>query len=444
MKKNFMKILIGLLIVFSGVFYIKSFKEEETNLIDKENTLKALKSEKESEKTGNSSLEKTVNSTDGFTFSQYKLEVSQGGKYNFDLKDPEFFYIKDGEVVPSLDFEEIPKDSIIYAKTEDGNFLFSLAYYVKEIADGNYRVNFDGEREFTSSELRYNFPSSNDDGYFWTISSNEDFLYDSIDLIKGLNNKNGLILDGYYYISNEGYKPNGPDIFYRNPAIYVVKNFKDNKLQKVLLYSLLSYMKPIIEEKGYVPIPVESLWLKSDYNIDSYYYDTRWNSDLGEIIIDAYSIYKDPDLLVLNEKIIEYTKKHIDGNKYLINEDSYLVADYSHEKGTHKKTHASLNHHLQIMNWFIKTYIVTGDDSIKEYAMGMLSGVLETSESWIKSNNDLYYAYSEGGFIRDDYERLTLNDLLKARILIEKAFDMKDTGIDKMIERKEIWLKAKE
>lgn len=109
-------------------------------------------------------------------------------------------------------------------------------------------------------------------------------------------------------------------------------------------------------------------------------------------IVFNYEYYKEKD-------IVEY-------------EVGFLFPDYFSENHE-KKTHASLNHQLGIINYLLVSYIRKGDVEYKTIALKLLNTIGKQSNNWIRDNNDLWYQVDENSlYLGTDYKLLTLEDLL--------------------------------
>lgn len=63
-----------------------------------------------------------------------------------------------------------------------------------------------------------------------------------------------------------------------------------------------------LNDEGYYPIPYRSEWLKTDYNIEKGYFDTRWNLDYAYICLRMYEKFQDEKYLEIADKVLTYYK----------------------------------------------------------------------------------------------------------------------------------------
>ncbi|NMD14823.1 MAG: hypothetical protein GYA78_05695, partial [Caldisericales bacterium] len=120
-----------------------------------------------------------------------------------------------------------------------------------------------------------------------------------------------------------------------------------------------------------------------------------------------------------------------------------LFEDYIWFEGTPKiQVHASLNHTLCEINYLLELYLLNEDESVKQLALKLITGLEETCDSWIRDNGDLWYGYFPAWqkYDREDYTDLTYNDLQDTSRLFWQVFGQKNWAIEKLLSSKKAYL----
>ncbi|MFD2683120.1 S-layer homology domain-containing protein [Bacillus seohaeanensis] len=190
---------------------------------------------------------------------------------------------------------------------------------------------------------------------------------------------------------------------------------------------------------GKVPVfkkEYTSTWLKKAYGTTAPYIDTRHNENTALFLKNTGETFNIPSLSVANLKYADFlTQQKEMGNTIPVTVSSYLIADY-YAPGS-KITHTSLNHALGEMRFLIETYQQTGAEVYFKTARELKAGIENLYPKWIRSNGDLWYQVNgELEFTGNDYETLTLVDLLKSQELFKKINYPRSSIFDKMIESK--------
>lgn len=195
---------------------------------------------------------------------------------------------------------------------------------------------------------------------------------------------------------------------------------------------------------GYWPTGPKSGWLATDFNIAAGFYDTRFNTDFGCNLIDAYKRYNNTQFLMAACKYAEFFLEHAEKNSYVTTNGGLLVEDYGY-KFEHTKTHVSLNHQLAEMNYLYRLYNITKEERYKEMADRMLKGVEDTKDQWVLANNNLNYAlyYLANTNTMVDYPYLTYNDLKEAQELYMQSHNnAKNETLQYLMDCKMEWMLA--
>ena len=154
-----------------------------------------------------------------------------------------------------------------------------------------------------------------------------------------------------------------------------------------------------------------STWLSKDYDIKSYYIDTRFNETIGYMLLNLY--YDTNNKRFLNSFInyADFIVKSWETESYLVL-NNRILPDYFSDNHT-LKTHSSFNHQLALINYLFKAYELTETEEYYKTAKEILNGLLGFGNSWIRENKDIWYEVnSKGEFTGTDYEIVTLDDML--------------------------------
>lgn len=253
--------------------------------------------------------------------------------------------------------------------------------------------------------------------------------------------------DGYYYKTPSNYIPSGNGYFYKLPAAHITgkmaKN-KDDAASRAFALTMLDVMHDRYTESGYIPSENGSQWLKSEYNIDAGYYDTRFNTDIALAMLNAGENFGAPELIKQAEKYGKFLLSHAANRHYTFGSGAYegwLVDDYWHENGKSKRTHVSLNHHTAEAVFLYRLADATGDETYAKTAEKMVRGIEYTADKWIMPDGNLYYSYgSDGNMITGDYPYLTYNDLLELQKIYTKRYGAENSAIAKLMSSKLAWM----
>lgn len=253
--------------------------------------------------------------------------------------------------------------------------------------------------------------------------------------------------DGYYYKTPSNYVPSGNGYFYKLPAAHITgkmaKN-KDDAASRAFALTMLDVMRDRYTENGYIPSENGSRWLKSEYNIDAGYYDTRFNTDIALAMLNAGENFGAPELIEQAEKYGKFLLSHAANKHYTFGSGAYegwLVDDYWHENGKSKRTHVSLNHHTAEAVFLYRLADASGDEKYAKTAEKMVRGIEYTADKWIMPDGNLYYSYgSDGNMITGDYPYLTYNDLLELQKLYTKRYGAENSAIAKLMTSKLAWM----
>ena len=299
--------------------------------------------------------------------------------------------------------------------------------------------------------LTYEFPrNKNVIGEIWVLRSNYKLAdwsnakhFEALD--QDLGKERRLCWDGYYFPIPHNYKPNAPNMIYRHPSNYAGASFVKNAAflaTKDLGYVITKICMNNQNAQGYWQTGPQSEWLMSDFNIDAGFYDTRFNTDFAENLINAYKTYNDEEFLDALVRYGEFFKSHAAEHSYPTANGGILVEDYGHTK-THTKTHVSLNHQLAELNLLYRMYDLTKHKPYLELADKMLLAIEDTKDQWVLPSNNLNYALYYTGTYNTmiDYPYLTYNDLYTTRHLLRTYFNRNSDTIQYLMDCKLDWMK---
>ena len=97
----------------------------------------------------------------------------------------------------------------------------------------------------------------------------------------------------------------------------------------------------------------------------------------------------------------------------------FFISDYFSDNHT-KKTHASLNNQLSIINYLFRSYLLSKNEKYKTLASELLTTIDNMSDLWIRDNFDTWYQVNSlKEFDGNDYTLLTLEDLIYTQEYLE-------------------------
>jgi len=251
--------------------------------------------------------------------------------------------------------------------------------------------------------------------------------------------------DGYYFQTPSNYVPGGENILYRHPANYTGASFAKYSANLAALDLGYVMTKVCLENQnseGFWATGPMSQWLNADFGINGNFYDTRFSTDFAISLVFAYKKYLYQPFLDGAIKYAEYFLKHAQNNHYDVN-DGWLVEDYapSASQTYHVKTHTSLNHQVNEMNFLYYLYNETKDSRYYETADKMLKAIEYTKNKWVLSDGNLNYAlmYNGTNNIMVDYPYLTYNDLFDLKAILA-GYGIQNITINYLMESKKAYM----
>ncbi|HWI55102.1 MAG TPA: hypothetical protein VNT57_05390, partial [Desulfobacteria bacterium] len=236
-----------------------------------------------------------------------------------------------------------------------------------------------------------------------------------------------LSTDGIYYLTPWNYYPSEKTAFWLNPAstYHVAGMFSrydsGSYFRDIAMASMYSAIETQTKDYYWVSTP-RSDWLYQDYGIPSGFYDTRFNTDVSEYLLDMYKKTGEKLALEAAENYATWLRNYVNEQGIPTSGGGMLVPDYFKKGFAHKKANVSLNHLVAEMNFLYKLYLMNNDFANYKTAELIRRGVRDTGRNWIRADGDLHYAYlGEGKYGMQDYPLLTLNDLRLGQRLIKEA-----------------------
>ncbi|MDM5332400.1 S-layer homology domain-containing protein [Ureibacillus composti] len=181
-------------------------------------------------------------------------------------------------------------------------------------------------------------------------------------------------------------------------------------------------------DQTYWETEVTSTYLKDLYGITAPFIDTRFNEQIALFYYNVGEKLKVPDykkpLRNYADLLVSQKKQ---GNIIPVDQDSYYISDYFPVvEEQNQKTHSSMNHVLGGMNLLLIAYQEFNDPIYLETAKAIQTAIGKERDKWIRPNGDLWYKVDkDGNFVGEDYQHLTLEDLINSYRLwseIDKSF----------------------
>lgn len=271
--------------------------------------------------------------------------------------------------------------------------------------------------------------------------------------------------NGFYYLTDSaGYRNETKNSYYWDYSMYAPRSLLEfyytsleNFIYDIAINSFYALSKNRNKD-GFWSSGTESIWLKNDYGIGTYYFDTRFSLDASTFLIWVYKKFNNKEALKLASDIGNLILKFIDeGRGIKTPNNGFLLSDYIVIENKNLKTHSSLNHILNEIYFLLMLNSLTNNPLYKEASIKLLNGIDYYGEKWInKKNGDLYYCIkpllsslekensSTVKFEREDYTTLTYYDLIKVNKLIEENSIKDNKIIKKLCESKEKFLLNKQ
>ncbi len=375
-------------------------------------------------------------------------------------------YEKEKEYSTTIGFDKTSLPSK-YFKSNNKYYLAYYTYTYNYLSIKYDKTNYSSIKELidksnmsetAEKKLGYKFDIKNNN-YFDTLiisSNNEMFNSDNeINEFVGAyyNNKASawLSFDGAYTKLPYSIEPYEKDGYGRNIGNQIEKGFTKKEMinNKNNLYkSFVDQSIHVLEE--YIPryensvwlTEYTSTWLSSEYDIKSFYVDTRHNDTIANQFLIIANTTNDNHIKQMSEYYAKYLLDEYYNNNNIKTKYGILSPDY-YSNNHPSKTHTSLNHQLAIINYLLRTYNFTYNEQYKKLALDYLETITNIGTDWIKDNYDLYYQMDSNCYFDGiDYTELTLDDLITTQELLLKVNIEKSETLDKLIYSKIKYLKS--
>lgn len=187
-----------------------------------------------------------------------------------------------------------------------------------------------------------------------------------------------------------------------------------------------------------------STWLKNAYGTTAPYVDTRLNENAAMFLKNTGEAL---DIDTLKDDNLSYANFLVNqkalGNTIPVTLSSYMISDYY--KSGSAKTHSSLNHALGGMRFLIVAYEQTRDDKYLKPMRELKAGIENLYPRWVRTSGDYkgdlwYQVNPDLTFAGNDYELLTLLDLLLNQEGLERIGMERSAIFDQMIRSKTTYL----
>jgi hypothetical protein len=252
--------------------------------------------------------------------------------------------------------------------------------------------------------------------------------------------------DGYYFEAPTTYVPAGDDVYYRSPAAYLLKSFAYQSRYAHGAWDLAVCMADVMlaqqNAKGFWPTLSESLWLSGSYGIGAGFYDTRFNSDLLEILVYLHNVHPSETYTTAMESYCDFYAAFAAEYGVETTNGGLLVPDYWDEDMA-TIPHTSLNHQLAECKVLYEMADILERDDLTALADRLLQGVRNTGLAWVRSDENLHYSVSHDGvYGGTDYPYLTYNDLYALQKLLTDRGEDPDPTLAALMEHKKAWMDA--
>lgn len=225
-------------------------------------------------------------------------------------------------------------------------------------------------------------------------------------------------------------------------ALVLYKQQGDRYFANLLKNAFVSLEK-FKGDKTYWQTEVTSTYLKSLYNINAPFIDTRFNEQIALFYYNAGVEFEIPNYTtpLKNYANLLVSRKEA-GHIIPVNSDAYYISDYF-PINQQAVTHSSMNHMLGGMNLLLIAYKEFGDVRYLQTATSIQNAIALEKDKWIRDDGDIWYRVGANGqFVGRDYQHLTLEDLINAYALWKDIDPAQLPVIEQLIASKAGYLSA--
>lgn len=225
-------------------------------------------------------------------------------------------------------------------------------------------------------------------------------------------------------------------------ALVLYKQQGDRYFANLLKNAFVSLEK-FKGDKTYWQTEVTSTYLKSLYNINAPFIDTRFNEQIALFYYNAGVEFEIPNYTtpLKNYANLLVSRKEA-GHIIPVNSDAYYISDYF-PINQQAVTHSSMNHMLGGMNLLLIAYKQFGDVRYLQTATSIQNAIALEKDKWIRDDGDIWYRVGANGqFVGRDYQHLTLEDLINAYALWKDIDPAQLPVIEQLIASKAGYLSA--
>lgn len=250
--------------------------------------------------------------------------------------------------------------------------------------------------------------------------------------------------DGYYRTTPDTYEPTGPNSIYRCPASYVVQSIAEAAEERSSARALaLAMADTLIQGQnslGFWETGPESQWLSGDYGIGAGFFDTRFNTELADLLGKLYQLSGGDYLQEALEQYCEFYVDFAEQHHRETENGGWLVEDYWNDDVS-AVVHTSLNHQLAECLTMYHLADALGWTDLRQLADRMLLAVEDTASDWINAEGDLHYRCNgDGSYGGNDYPYLTYNDLLALQQYLKASGDGPSEALTFLMDAKRAWM----
>ena len=250
--------------------------------------------------------------------------------------------------------------------------------------------------------------------------------------------------DGYYRTTPDTYEPTGPDSIYRCPASYVVHSITEAAADRQSARSLaLAMADTLIQNQnslGFWETGPESQWLSGDYGIGPGFFDTRFNTEMAEMLCELYQLTGGDFLAQALERYSGFFLDFAEVHHRETAGGGWMVEDYW-STDVSAVVHTSLNHQLaECLNLYHMADALERED-LRQLADRMLLAVEDTADAWITADGNLHYRWNgDGTYGGSDYPYLTYNDLLDLQQYLKASGRGVSQPLTRLMDAKRDWM----